>query len=144
MLVTWNPWNDLGRLERDFFNPAAGAERRREEVPRVANWQPRIDVVEEAERFLLYADLPGLEAADIEISVDKNVLALKGERRDETHEGALLSRRERVFGPFARAFTLPETVDAEHVSADMKNGVLSILLPKRPVAQPQKIAIKAS
>ncbi|MFC4822283.1 Hsp20/alpha crystallin family protein [Dokdonella ginsengisoli] len=107
-------------------------------------WVPRVDVREEADRFVILADLPGVDPAGIEVQMDKNVLTLKGERKSETKEdGAKFTRVERRYGSFERRFTLPESADAEGISAAGKNGVLEISIPKKPELAPRRIAINA-
>ena len=107
-----------------------------------SEWTPRVDVREEDARFVIVADIPGVELADIEISTEKNVLTIKGERKAETKtENAKLTRTERSHGAFARSFTLPESVDTDAITASGKNGVLEIAIPKKPQAAPRKIEI---
>ncbi|HEX8952431.1 MAG TPA: Hsp20/alpha crystallin family protein, partial [Polyangia bacterium] len=101
---------------------------------RVAGFTPAVDVVEDDQKFELYADLPGVAQADLDIQVDKDVLTIKGERK-------LAKRGERVAGAFSRAFTLPKHVDAEKIAASLKDGVLTLTLPKRPEAQPRQIKV---
>ena len=107
-------------------------------------WQPAVDVHENAERILLVADLPGLEQSDIEISIDKNVLTVRGERKRELSEEHGSHSFERVQGHFSRAFTLPPTVDLDKVSADMKAGVLTMTLLKKAEAKPRQIKINVA
>jgi HSP20 family protein len=109
-----------------------------------ALWQPPVDVHEDAERIIVVADLPGLEQSDIDISIDKNVLTIRGERKRERPEGDSPHRFERVHGLFSRAFTLPPTVDLDKVSADMKAGVLTVSLPKKAEAKPRQIRINVA
>ena len=107
---------------------------------RKPNWQPAVDVHENAERILLVADLPGLEQSDVDITIDKNVLSVRGERKTQSPDGGY-QHRERAQGAFTRAFTLPATVDVEAVGAEMKSGVLTITLPKKAEAKPRQIKI---
>ncbi len=126
--------NEINRL----FNVAprqraAGQER---------GWRPAVDIREEQDRFILSADIPGVERKDVEITLEDGVLTIQGERHadsEEKHEG--MRRRERVHGTFMRQFTLPETVNAENISATVKNGVLHIEIPKQEKPQPRKISI---
>jgi HSP20 family protein len=109
-----------------------------------STWTPRVDVREEAGRFVILADLPGIDPAQIEVQMDKNVLTLKGERKSETQEdGTKFTRVERRYGSFERRFTLPESADAEGISAVGKYGVLEISIPKKPELAPRRIAINA-
>ena len=146
MLVQWSPWHDLSRLEHamnHLLNDGASAAPKNESA--VPTWQPAVDVVESAEKILLIADLPGVDEKDLEISIDKNVLTVRGERKGELNaEAGGHNRRERVFGPFSRAFALPPTVDAEKVTADLKSGVLTLSLSKKSEAQPRQIKVQVS
>ena len=112
---------------------------------RPSSWIPSVDIHEEAERFLVVADVPGVEGKDIEITAEKGVLTVRGERRSEkkaTEDG--YTRVERASGSFLRRFTLPETADAEAIKASHVNGVLEISIPKRPQEQPRRISIQAA
>ena len=105
-------------------------------------WSPRVDVREEDGRYVILADVPGVDPKDIEISMDKGVLTVSGERKSESQtENAKVTRVERGYGSFKRSFTLPDSVDAEAVSAAGKHGVLEISIPKKPQAAPRKIEI---
>jgi HSP20 family protein len=108
-------------------------------------WAPRVDIREEAGRFLILADVPGVELADIEIQMDRNVLSIKGERKAFTSEAeGKYSRVERVAGAFKRSFTLPESADADGITASGRNGVLEIAIPKKAESAPRRIAINAA
>ncbi len=142
MLVThYSPWLVRGNaqakqtLER-FFNTS--------DTDAAHAWTPRVDVREEAARFVILADLPGVDPAAIEIQMEKNVLTLKGERKSERNdEGVKFTRVERHDGSFERRFTLPDSANAEQISAAGKNGVLEISIPKKPELAPRRIAINA-
>jgi HSP20 family protein len=108
----------------------------------VSTWSPRVDVREEDGRYVILADVAGVDPKDIDISMDKNVLTIKGERKLETlAEGAKATRSERRHGAFKRSFTLPETANAEAITATGKHGVLEISIPKKAEAAPRKIEI---
>jgi len=138
-IMHYHPWarparfdNEIRHVFNRFFADASAA----------TEWTPRVDVREEDTRYVLVADVPGVELADIEISTDKNELTLKGERKTETKtENAKLTRVERSHGAFARSFTLPESADTDAITASAKNGVLEISIPKKPQAAPRKIEI---
>lgn len=107
-----------------------------------SQWVPHVDVKEEKGRFVLYADLPGIDPNDIEVSMDKGILTIKGERSSETSEQTdRFSRIERHYGSFHRRFALPDSADPEGVQAHGRNGVLEITIPKRPEAAPRRIPI---
>jgi HSP20 family protein len=135
MLVRWTPFTETARLtsamNRLFDAGYAGAA-----------WTPAIDVAEDADKITLTADLPGMTQAGLDIQIDKDVLTLRGERKLEREaEGEHYRRYERVSGSFARSFQLPPTVDTEGVSASMKDGVLTLVLPKRAEAKPRQIKV---
>lgn len=110
-----------------------------------AQWTPRVDVKEEAGRFVIYADLPGIDPADIEVQMDKGILSIKGERKsDATGETERFSRIERRYGSFHRRFALPDSADAEGVSAHGRNGVLEVVIPKKPETTPRRIQVDAA
>ena len=107
-----------------------------------SQWVPRVDIKEEADRFLLFADLPGVDPQDIEVQMDKGMLTIKGERREErASETESYSRIERRHGVFHRRFALPDSADPERISASGHNGVLTISIPKRPETTPRRIQV---
>ena len=141
MLVRWTPFTEMDRLSHAMnrlFDPEVSSAR----GAQVA-WTPAVDVTEDKEKIVLVADLPGLQEKDVDIQIEKDVLTLRGERtieRNADHEQ--YRRYERAAGAFVRAFTLPPTIDAERVAAQLKDGVLVLTLPKKPEAQPRKISVK--
>ena len=109
-----------------------------------SQWVPRVDIKEEADRFLLYADIPGVDPQDIEVQMDKGLLTIKGERREEkVHETERYSRIERPHGVFHRRFALPDSADPDGITASGHNGVLTISIPKRPESTPRRIQVGA-
>jgi HSP20 family protein len=142
-IVSYEPWALVSRFQRQFdraLNKSAdGSE------SASVSWIPHVDIHEEAERFLVVADVPGVEGKDIEITAEKGVLTLKGERRSEKKASADgYTRVERASGSFLRRFTLPESADAEAIKASHVNGVLEISIPKRAQEQPRRITIQAA
>lgn len=107
-----------------------------------SQWTPHVDIKEEADRFILLADIPGVEPSDIEVQMDKGMLAIKGERTLETRsEGTNFSRVERRHGTFHRRFALPDSANPEGITASGRNGVLEIVIPKRPETTPRRIQV---
>ena len=107
-----------------------------------SQWAPRVDIKEEDSRFVILADIPGIDPATIEVSMDKNVLSIKGERAAEkTEQAAKFTRIERAYGSFNRRFSLPESANAEGITASGKHGVLEIVIPKREQTAPRRITI---
>lgn len=137
MLSVWDPFADLNRIQRDFeksyFGPRA----------RPADFAPSVDVLEEAEALLLRAELPGVKREDIDVSVDANVLTLKGERKLEAEESKRRYHRvERSYGTFVRQFQLPSNVDATTIEAQLADGVLTLRIAKKQELKPRKIDVK--
>jgi HSP20 family protein len=110
-----------------------------------AGFVPQFDVKETGESFVFRADVPGVQEKDLEVAVANNRLVISGQREAEHEDkGDSYYKRERTWGAFTRSFTLPNNVDPSHSTAELKNGVLVIALPKLDMSQPKKIAIKAS
>ena len=107
-------------------------------------WTPAVDIRETENALTVKADLPEVNEKDIDIRIENGTLALKGERKFDKEEAGAKGgyhRIERSYGAFARYFTLPDTVDAEKVQADFKNGVLTVTLPKKEAAKPRTIKV---
>jgi len=126
------------RLNQMFGDAGRG------EASRRAFWTPAVNVEETNEELRLTAELPGMSHDDIEIEVENNVLSLRGEKREEDEsENRRYHVWERSYGSFERSFTLPRTVKAEEISAEFKDGILHVRMPKAPEAKSRKISIKA-
>ena len=138
-IVRYEPWALVDRFARQL-DRALG------DSPEASiSWIPRVDIREEAGRFVVVADVPGVEGKDIEITADKGVLTIRGERRSEKKDKSEgYERVERASGTFLRRFTLPESADAEAIKATHVNGVLELSIPKRPQAQPRRIDVQAA
>jgi HSP20 family protein len=103
---------------------------------------PRFDVKETKDTYVITADLPGVKDEELDVSLSGNLLTISGKREEEhREEGESYYAMERSHGSFARSFTMPNGVDAESVTADLKQGVLAVRIPKKPEAQPKRIAI---
>ncbi|MEW9624761.1 Hsp20/alpha crystallin family protein [Rhodanobacter geophilus] len=110
--------------------------------PAAAAWAPRVDIREEAERFVILADVPGVDPAAIEVNMDRNVLSISGERAAEPVDASAHGfRQERAYGPFHRRFVLPDSVDAGRITASNRHGVLEIVIPKKAESAPRRIVI---
>lgn len=108
----------------------------------VSQWAPRVDIHENEQRFLILADIPGVDPATIEVSMDKGRLIIKGERPAVSAEQAgKVTRGERAHGAFQRHFALPDSADAEGITANGKHGVLEIVIPKKAQVSARRIAI---
>ncbi|MDX1513596.1 MAG: Hsp20/alpha crystallin family protein [Gammaproteobacteria bacterium] len=107
-----------------------------------SHWAPAVDIKEETDRFVLRADVPGVDSKDIDITMENGVLTIKGERkREDMEQRDGYKRVERVYGSFYRRFTLPDTADADKISATNKNGVLEVTIPKQEKVQPRRIEV---
>jgi HSP20 family protein len=139
-IVRYEPWTLVSRFAR-HLDQSLGESADSASV----SWIPNVDVHEEAERFVVVADVPGVEGKDIEITAEKGVLTIKGERHSQkksSQDG--FERVERAAGSFLRRFTLPESADAEAIKATHANGVLEITIPKRAQEQPRRISVQAA
>ena len=137
-VVRYEPWALINRLRRELDQGF-------DTVARDASWTPAVDIHEEAKQFVVHADLPGVKPADIEITAEKGVLALRGarnfeQRKDDGH----YSRVERVSGKFVRTFTLPENVQTDAIKAQFKDGVLELTIPKIAKPEPRRIEVQAA
>jgi HSP20 family protein len=109
-----------------------------------SQWTPRVDIKEEPSRFVIFADLPGIDPRDVEVLMDKGILTIKGERRSESSEQTeRFSRIERRYGSFHRRFALPDSADPDGITATGSHGVLEISIPKRPETTPRRIQVGA-
>ena len=143
-VVRWDPFRDLNMLQ-DRMNRLfddAGRNLRGDEPAATTTWSPAVDIFETEGEIVVKAELPGMERKDITLNLEKNVLTLRGERRFEKEtKDDNYHRIERSYGGFSRAFSIPATVDEEHISAEYKDGVLKIALPKKEQAKPKQIRI---
>ena len=146
-LVSYEPWSFVNRLHRELNQAFNNGSNSAEVVhtPSVT-WSPRVDIYEEAERFVVRADVPGVEAKDIDITAENGVLTIKGQRtlehKDTDKNG--YQRIERSSGSIARRFTLPESANTESITAKQTNGVLEVSIPKQPKVQPRRISVEAA
>ncbi|HUS23766.1 MAG TPA: Hsp20/alpha crystallin family protein [Candidatus Binatia bacterium] len=143
-MLRYEPWG-LNREVWNEFSKFFDRVNNDESTGATAEWLPPVDIEEYADRYVLHADVPGVDPAAIEITLENGVLTLAGSREKLVHAAngrdAEARRTERVSGRFLRRFTLPESVDAEAVKAQGKHGVLEIVIPKRAAAQPRRIAV---
>lgn len=129
-MLRWDPYRELdgvfGQAVERSFNPT-------------------FEVKETKDAYVFRADLPGVKDSDLEISLTGNRLSISGRREQERHEqGDTFYASERSYGSFTRSFTLPEGIDGDNVTADLKNGVLTLSVPKKPEVQPRKVTINTA
>jgi HSP20 family protein len=140
-LVRYEPLNLFDQFNREINRMFTGTPAQ-ENNGQGRNWVPAVDIREEEDRFILSADLPGVERKDVDVTLEDGVLTIRGERSVQTEEKREgFHRRERVHGTFLRQFTLPDTVNAEHISATVKDGVLEVIIPKQEKPEPRKITV---
>jgi HSP20 family protein len=140
-----DPWSVMPRLQ-DEINRLFGNARENDSSSATAMWIPLVDIHEYADRFELYVDLPGVDPAKVDLTLDGGILTLTGERPPPARnasEDARGRRVERGHGQFHRRFVLPDTVDSEKVNATGSHGVLTVTIPKTPKAMPRRIQIGA-
>ena len=144
-IVRWDPLEEMAGFRRLFDQPFEAL--LQSGLPAETSWRPLADVSETKEGFTVNVELPGMKQEDIAVSVEENVLSVKGERKRETEteagEGGY-SRIERVHGTFERQFTFPTTVDMERIQATYRDGVLEIRLPKKEEAKPKTVRIQTA
>ncbi len=128
--------DQVNRLFEDTFNGGRSAQ------SDLATWAPAVDVFETENELVVKADLPDVQEKDIDIRIENNTLTIRGERKFEqqVHEDKYL-RIERAYGTFTRSFSLPNTVNADAIKAEYRNGVLTVRMPKREESKPKQIKI---
>jgi HSP20 family protein len=144
----YSPFNGMSQLQRElgrFFEPAlSGLTSANHPLASQEDWSPEVDIMETAEGYQLLVDLPGIDPADVDITVDKNLLSIRGSRTnspDLKEKG--YKRRERVVGSFSRQFTLSDSADSENINAKSNHGVLEINIPKHTKSPPINIAVES-
>ena len=143
----WNPFEEFENL-LDRYNKSGGKNLSKQYGTDLsfADWAPSVDIEEAEDKYVIKADLPGVDKKDIDVKLENGVLSIRGEKQTEkeTGKGTKRHRTERFHGTFARSFTLPEAVKAEKVDASYKDGVLLLEIPKAEEAKPKSIDIKVS
>jgi len=143
-MIRYEPWGLLNQMSRDWNQVFDKNLRNIDESGDLvaSDWVPAVDIKEEDDRFVIHADVPGVDPDTIDIHMEAGVLTISGERHAENveeHKG--YKRVERVRGSFLRRFTLPDTADADKISASSKNGVLEVVIPKSVKVLPRKIKV---
>jgi HSP20 family protein len=146
-VMRYEPWGVVSQLQNEI-NRVFGNLNDTDSSSATSEWSPAVDVREYTDRFQLLLDVPGVDSKDVEITLDNGVLTVSGTRTEEKALGSngaeqpQQQRIERRLGRFHRRFVLPDTADAENVKASGRNGVLEIVIPKQPKAQPRRIAVR--
>lgn len=144
-LIRWEPAAELNTIQTEMnrlFNSLFDAPARPSAGNGARRWIPAMDLVEQGDRYILRADLPGLAEQDVNIELESDVLTISGERKAEhTEEKGGYRRVERAYGSFSRSLTLPEGIDPEAVEARFERGVLEVSIPKPEQVKPRKVTI---
>ncbi len=139
-ITRYEPWGLLNQLQRELAR--SQDDKTSEGSIATAEWAPAVDIKEEADKFVIYADIPGVKPENIEVSMEAGVLTVKGEKESETKtEKEGYKRIERTSGSFYRRFSLPDSADGDAINAKCKHGVLEIIIPKREAIKPKRINV---
>jgi HSP20 family protein len=136
------PFRGLSTLQDQFNRLFNESFRNHPEESALTTWAPAVDIYETPNELVVKADLPDVNEKDIDVRVENNLLTIRGERKFEksiSEENFL--RVERTYGAFSRSFSLPNTVNAESIGAEYKNGVLTVTLPKREESKPRQVKV---
>ncbi|HEY8041867.1 MAG TPA: Hsp20/alpha crystallin family protein [Polyangiaceae bacterium] len=140
MLTRWDPFEEIARLQDQMTRWLGTGS---EPGSLRGGYAPPVDIFEDKDAFLLKVEVPGMKSNDVHVSVENGVLTVRGERKleqEDKRDG--YTRIERAYGSFVRSFSLPKTVDGEHLEAEMHDGVLSIRLPKQAAPEPKRVPIR--
>ena len=144
-ITRWGRVPNFGALQEQMNKLFEGTFNGSGENSAITSWAPAVDIYETENELVLKADLPGVSEKDIDVRVENNMLTVRGERQFETKvkEDNYL-RIERTYGSFSRSFGLPNTVNTEAISAEYKNGVLTVQLPKRAESKPKQVKVNVT
>lgn len=139
----YEPWGLLNELSQELSRMYEGQDSPDASSAATSDWVPAVDIRELQDRYVIDADLPGVAPDDIDIHMEDGMLSIRGTRRTEasTEDGGA-RRIERAVGSFFRRFSLPDTADAENISARSENGVLQISIPKQEKVKPRRIQVQ--
>ena len=145
----WNPFQELqefeNRLAGFFGRPLMRTNGDKKEAILAADWAPPVDITEDDKEYLVKAELPEVKKEDVRVTVESGVLSISGERKVEKEEkDKKYHRVERAYGRFERSFTLPEGADGTKITAEFKEGVLKVHLPKAEIAKPKAVTVKVA
>jgi HSP20 family protein len=144
-ITRWDPYREVVSLQNRFNSLFRDMQQESDSPLTTAAFVPAVDIYEDEKKVVLKLEVPGIEQKDLDVSVEKNTLTVKGERKFSSEEKEEnFHRIERRYGSFFRSFTLPSTVDTEQVQASYNAGVLKLELAKKPEAQPKQIKINVA
>jgi HSP20 family protein len=147
-LIRWNPFREMEEMQSRMAalfgpDPLRIIDPNREERLSKTDWIPAVDITEDEKEYLIKADLPEMKKEEVHVTFEGGILIITGERKVEKEEkNRKFHRIEREHGNFLRSFTLPENTDASRITAEFKEGVLLLRLPKNEKVGPQKVEVK--
>ena len=144
-LVKWDPFRDVAELQNRInrmFDESFGRSREPEDEMNLNAWRPTVDIYEAENGIVMAVELPGVSKEHVAVEVKDDVLTLKGERvADPAISEESYYRRERLFGPFKRSFTLHEDINPDQIKATFKDGILQIEIPRPVQEQPKPVTV---
>lgn len=147
-LTRWDPFKEMDELNKrlnSLFSLSPSRQTNGKEAMTVAEWLPLVDITEDDKHYLIKAELPEVPKEAVKVTVEDGVLTLSGERKFEKEEkDKKYHRIERAYGSFTRSFTVPDDADDSKVSAEFKEGVLTVRLTKNEKARPKSVEVKVS
>lgn len=144
-MTHWDPFRGVNTLQEQLNRLFDDSFRGRWNESALTTWAPAVDIFETENELVVKADLPDIAEKDLDVRVENNMLTIQGERKfEETVDKDNYLRVERAYGSFTRSFALPNTVDADKIRAEYKNGVLTVQLPKRAEAKPKQVKVQVS
>ena len=142
----WDPFKELEAMENRLgllFGRLPGNRERKQEAMALSQWAPLVDITEDTKEYVVKAELPEMKKEEVKVSVEDGVLSISGERSLEKEDNDRKYHRiERAYGSFSRSFTIPEGTDTAKVTAEFKDGVLKVHLPKNNKAAPKAVQVK--
>ena len=147
-ITRWDPFTEMEEMHNRLSSllgrtPARLGDGRQESIT-VAEWAPLVDIIEDDKQYIMKTELPEVRKEDVKVTVENGLLTIVGERKLEKEESKKYHRVERAYGRFVRTFIVPDGADAEKVSAEFKDGVLYVRLPKSEKATPKQIEVKVA
>ena len=148
VVTRWDPSREMEELQNrlsNFFGrtPARLGDTKEESIT-VAEWAPLVDITEDEKEYIIKTELPEVKKEDVKVAVENGLLTIVGERKFEKEENKKYHRIERAYGRFVRSFIVPDYVEADKVSAEFKDGVLKVHLPKSEKTKPKQIEVKVA
>lgn len=145
-LTQWNPLRELQRMQKELdrvFDGGLTRFTRGGEAMTISEWSPSVDITEDEKEFVVKAELPDVKREDVKVTVEGDVLTIRGERKSEKEEkGKKFHRMERSYGSFERSFTMPDATEASKITSEYRDGLLTVHLPKNPAAKAKATEIK--